>query len=304
MHARDAGLTRVLAGVALASALAGCPAKDSTATADTTDSADTGGVVTASATNATTMMATEDGGAESTDGGVTTGPDPTDATGSTTDTTATTSDTTGPPPTCGNNVLEAGEECDLTQLDGQDCLSLGNDSGVLLCNLDCTYNTSGCGVCGNDVIDEAEACDGVDVAKEDCVTQGFVGGVLSCVPDCSALDTSMCSVVATCGNDLIEIPEECDGVELNGEDCVSLGFAGGGTLACVADCSGYDITACMGMGGDCCSANGTAGCDNALCEAAVCAIDSFCCSVTWDGLCADEAQVEPACVGVGGSCPP
>jgi hypothetical protein len=40
---------------------------------------------------------------------------------------------------------------------------------------------------------------------------------------------------------------------------------------------------------DCLIANGTPGCQNGECEAAVCAIDSFCCDVLWDGICASEA---------------
>lgn len=31
------------------------------------------------------------------------------------------------------------------------------------------------------------------------------------------------------------------------------------------------------------------GCDDAICEAAVCGIDSWCCNVNWDGICVDEA---------------
>lgn len=31
------------------------------------------------------------------------------------------------------------------------------------------------------------------------------------------------------------------------------------------------------------------GCDDAICEAAVCGIDSWCCNVNWDGQCVDEA---------------
>jgi len=40
---------------------------------------------------------------------------------------------------------------------------------------------------------------------------------------------------------------------------------------------------------DCCSANGTPGCDDPACEAVVCAIDPFCCDNEWDNFCADEA---------------
>lgn len=40
---------------------------------------------------------------------------------------------------------------------------------------------------------------------------------------------------------------------------------------------------------DCYFSNGSPGCDDAACEATVCAIDSFCCNVSWDSICADEA---------------
>jgi hypothetical protein len=41
--------------------------------------------------------------------------------------------------------------------------------------------------------------------------------------------------------------------------------------------------------GDCVEANGTPGCEVTACETAVCDIDSFCCDVFWDGICANEA---------------
>jgi hypothetical protein len=40
---------------------------------------------------------------------------------------------------------------------------------------------------------------------------------------------------------------------------------------------------------NCFYSNGGLGCDDAVCEATVCAIDSFCCDVAWDGICASEA---------------
>jgi hypothetical protein len=105
-----------------------------------------------------------------------------------------------------------------------------------------------------------------------------------------------------CGNDIINAFEACDGVELSGQDCGSLGFAGG-TLSCLADCSAYDTSECV-YGGDCCADNMSPGCEDPTCTAAVCAFDDFCCLMTWDQQCADEATLEPACAGVGGSCPP
>jgi hypothetical protein len=45
---------------------------------------------------------------------------------------------------------------------------------------------------------------------------------------------------------------------------------------------------CGGLS-NCCEANGGLGCDDAECQAAVCAVDPFCCDTAWDGICADEA---------------
>lgn len=47
----------------------------------------------------------------------------------------------------------------------------------------------------------------------------------------------------SCGNGTIETPEECDGDALDGEDCVSLGYASG-VLACGSDCV-FDKTMCV-----------------------------------------------------------
>jgi hypothetical protein len=57
-------------------------------------------------------------------------------------------------------------------------------------------------------------------------------------------------------------------------------------------CVGEATSLCEGCGnptaGDCCGPNGTPYCDDADCCAAVCAFDSFCCSVEWDQICAEE----------------
>ncbi len=49
-------------------------------------------------------------------------------------------------PVCGNGVAEGNEQCDLGDLRGQTCSSLGCISGVLSCNSDCTLNTLACTV--------------------------------------------------------------------------------------------------------------------------------------------------------------
>jgi hypothetical protein len=53
---------------------------------------------------------------------------------------------------------------------------------------------------------------------------------------------SGCTAAPVCGNGVREGVEACDGGDLNGQSCVSLGF-GAGSLACGAGCS-FDTTGC------------------------------------------------------------
>ena len=46
---------------------------------------------------------------------------------------------------------------------------------------------------------------------------------------------------------------------------------------------------CGDCEGSCCDENSTTGCENADCTACVCGVDDFCCGVSWDTLCAQEA---------------
>ncbi len=53
---------------------------------------------------------------------------------------------------------------------------------------------------------------------------------------------------------------------------------------------------CDSATGDCCSANGTPGCNDPVCCNAVCNADPFCCDSTWDNFCAFQAEsLCPAC---------
>jgi hypothetical protein len=47
-------------------------------------------------------------------------------------------------PVCGNGVLEWGEECDLHDLGGETCHSLGHVGGPLACDDRCKLDTSQC----------------------------------------------------------------------------------------------------------------------------------------------------------------
>jgi hypothetical protein len=45
---------------------------------------------------------------------------------------------------CGDGVIQTGEECDSSNLNGQSCTSKGFAGGTLSCNSNCTFNTSSC----------------------------------------------------------------------------------------------------------------------------------------------------------------
>jgi cysteine-rich repeat protein len=78
-------------------------------------------------------------------------------------------------------------------------------------------------LCGNGRIDSGEGCDdGNTVDTDDCTS--------ACLP-------------ARCGDGVVHAGvEQCDGLNLNGSDCGTLGLSGGG-LRCDASCQ-YDTSSC------------------------------------------------------------
>ncbi|MFV8750311.1 hypothetical protein ACNOYE_07150 [Nannocystaceae bacterium ST9] len=203
-------------------------ADTSTTASDTTDTADT-------ATTDTADTATTDT-ADTADTATT---DTADT--ATTDTGTDTGTETGG--TCGDGIIDAGEQCEGADLGGFDCVALGFSGGELLCGADCQYDASGCvaAECGNGVVEGDEACDGADLGGQTCADQGFAGGELACADDCSALITDGCN---NCGNDVIDDGEACDGADLDGGTCVGLGYLGG-TLSCSDACDAYVEDLCV-----------------------------------------------------------
>ncbi len=229
----------LLAGGSVAVVLGGCPSdspideetsmttvdpQTTTAPGVTLTDGDDDGLTTTITDGATSMLPATDDGADST-------------------TTPDDSATTSPPlpTTCGNNVLEGDEVCDLTQLDGQTCETLGHMGGNLACLLDCSdYNLLGCFICGNDILNDAEDCEG-GVVPEDvtCETMGFAeGGIMQCGDDC-LWDTSECQI---CGDGIQQGFESCDTADMGGETCASLGLMGG-DLTCTPSCT-YEFGGC------------------------------------------------------------
>lgn len=99
--------------------------------------------------------------------------------------------------------------------------------------------------CGDNAVNVVgEQCDGSDLGGESCLSLGFDAGALSCDGTCQ-FDTSACPfTLNTCGNSIVEAPEQCDSANLNGQSCVSLGFPLGGTVTCAAGCY-FNVGACL-----------------------------------------------------------
>jgi cysteine-rich repeat protein len=129
---------------------------------------------------------------------------------------------------CGNNIIEAFEDCDGITLDPtKTCNDLiPNTVGTLSCNTDCHFDTNNnCTptVCNDGTTEGNEECDPPDGQ--------------TCSEECKLLSS-------TCGNSLVEPLEDCDGFNLDGEDCVS--FTGqAGLLRCTLGCK-FDTSDCDG----------------------------------------------------------
>jgi len=155
-------------------------------------------------------------------------------------------DTSACTQSCGDGVIDASalEQCDGSNLNGQDCTSYpGGTGGTLACSPRCHFDFSGCtGTCGDGLTGPNEACDGTSLNGATCATLGFVGGTLTCNGSCQ-FDTSGCT--ATCGDDIVSkgAGEDCDGTDPgSAADCTFLGYTSG-SLSCSGSCT-YDVSAC------------------------------------------------------------
>jgi hypothetical protein len=122
-------------------------------------------------------------------------------------------------------------------------------------------------------------------SDHDCFTTGSIGctDVECCTTVCLA--DSFCCAVAWDGLCVSAAFSLCDapkctftcpeGASIENEPCGD-DTNGGCNVPVVGD-------------SNCCVANGGLGCDDPVCSDTVCAADSFCCAVAWDGLCAAAA---------------
>ncbi len=76
-----------------------------------------------------------------------------------------------------------------------------------------------------------------------CVVGGLLGGGCPFEPTVDILQDAR-DASSTCGNGVREGNEACDGPDLGGVTCESLGYLGG-QLRCFPDCRGYDKSGCV-----------------------------------------------------------
>lgn len=169
------------------------------------------------------------------------------------------------PSTCGNGLLDAGEECDGSNFGGATCGSQGFFGGTLSCNSNCTLNTSQCTNCGNNIINAGEVCDGSALGGNTCTTLGCSGGVLQCDSTCSAFVKTACTGCPQCndngiceaGENCSGCPSDCAGGSSSGAVCgnhVCEAGNGENCVTCPADCNGVQTGKpsgryCCGNGG-------------------------------------------------------
>jgi len=150
-------------------------------------------------------------------------------------------------PLCGDNVIQAGEECDGNNWGGiTNCSAFDTyTGGTLSCGATCHFNTSLCtgivgGVCGDGIIQQGENCDlnNWGPIMNCSAFDSFTGGTLSCANTC-LFNTSLCtggSANSVCGNGVIEFGEACDLSNFGGLSCSSYGY-NNGALSCSATCA-------------------------------------------------------------------
>ena len=106
-------------------------------------------------------------------------------------------------------------------------------------------------VCGDGRAEGNEACDGADLKGKTCaeIAMGFAAAnpILRCNDRC-VFDTTQCFVAApaasVCGNGRAEGSEACDGTDLKGMTCASLGMNPNGILRCNSGCT-LDTLMCV-----------------------------------------------------------
>jgi len=163
-----------------------------------------------------------------------------------------------PPPSCGDDIDDTGEQCDdgnTTSCDGCsstckielcgnaqiDCAGLGQSGTPIMevcddgntqsddsCHADCSRRDN---VCGDSIVDSQETCDDGDADACDgcsatCQAEACGNGTVECQEECDPPDVGGCSadclelIPLDCGDDAVTGDEECDdGNTIDGDGC-------------------------------------------------------------------------------------
>ena len=155
---------------------------------------------------------------------------------------------------CGNGVINPPEACDGSVPPTTTCAGILGPgyTGSVTCTPSCALNIAGCNppmLCGNGTINSGEQCDGAMLGGATCtsIPGGYSGGTLACHTNCT-YNTAGCTggPTMTCGNNIREGSEVCDGTALAGQTCASqLGAGYTGTLSCNPGCGSFNTSMCV-----------------------------------------------------------
>ena len=220
-------------------------------------------------------------------------------------------DCTVTPTVCGDGTVDAGEECDDgNTTNGDGCSSvcaiepLTCDGGACDPTEDCTNCPLDCGACpgacGDGTVDPGEDCDGGNLSMTDCIDLGFTGGTLACDASCNFNTAGCTGGGPVCGDGVIDPGEDCDGTNLGGSTCSSLGFSGG-TLSCNASCI-FNTAACTTAMGCAGMPNGTPCSDMNLCTTGDACSAGVCVGTTVDCSALTNSCNTGSCSAATGAC--
>ncbi|NQY91832.1 MAG: hypothetical protein HRT46_09255, partial [Deltaproteobacteria bacterium] len=139
--------------------------------------------------------------------------------------------------------------------------------------------------CGDGVLDVGEDCDDGNTLGGDCCSSSctFETAGSTCTDDGDACTTDTCDGAGTCDHPAAADGSACDdGIACTTGETCQAGACVSSTPAC-DDGESCTVDTCEVS--NCFSTGHGAGCNDPVCEATICALDSFCCTNTWDSLC-------------------